>query len=230
MKVLAVDDDVDHLDLLTYALRREGYSVLTAVDGEQAVRGFESENPDIVLLDANLPKLNGFEVCRRIRLNSEIPVIMLTARDEEEDIIRGLQGGADDYLTKPFSAKQLITRMKTVLRRCQADRYREPVSELTVGDLKLDLQSHEATKDGQLVQLTPLEFRILYLLAMNAGRVIPYSRLVEYAWGYYGDYNTRDSSMLKTHISHIREKLNLRSDQKGGIRAVPGVGYSLARS
>ena len=230
MKVLAVDDDVDHLDLLTYALRREGYSVLTAVDGEQAVRGFELENPDIVLLDANLPKLNGFEVCRRIRLNSEIPVIMLTARDEEEDIIRGLQGGADDYLTKPFSAKQLVTRMKTVLRRCRTDRYQEPASELTVGDLKLDLQSHEATKDGKLVQLTPLEFRILYLLAMNAGRVIPYSRLVEYAWGYYGDYNTRDSSMLKTHISHIREKLNLRSDQKGGIRAVPGVGYSLARS
>ena len=230
MKVLAVDDDVDHLDLLTYALRREGYSVLTAIDGEQAVRGCESENPDIVLLDANLPKLNGFEVCRRIRLNSETPIIMLTARDEEEDIIRGLQGGADDYLTKPFSAKQLVTRMKTVLRRCRTDRYQEPASELTVGDLKLDLQSHEAIKDGKLVQLTPLEFRILYLLAMNAGRVIPYSRLVEYAWGYYGDYNTRDSSMLKTHISHIREKLNLRSDQKGGIRAVPGVGYSLARS
>ena len=142
MKVLAVDDDVDHLDLLTYALRREGYSVLTAIDGEQAVRGCESENPDIVLLDANLPKLNGFEVCRRIRLNSETPIIMLTARDEEEDIIRGLQGGADDYLTKPFSAKQLVTRMKTVLRRCSTDRYQESASELAVGDLKLDLQSH----------------------------------------------------------------------------------------
>ncbi len=230
MKVLIVDDDLDHLDLLTYALRREGYTVLSAADGEQAVRGCETERPDIMLLDANLPKLNGFEVCRRIRFDSETPIIMLTACDKEDDILRGLQVGADDYITKPFSAKQLIARMKTVLRRYQADPYREPVSQLQVGDLRLDLQSHEAVKDGHPVQLTPLEFRILYLLAMNAGRVIPHARLIEYAWGYYGDYNTHDSSMLKTHICHIREKLNLRADQQGGIRAVPGVGYSLARA
>lgn len=225
MKVLVVEDDVDLLDLTTYALRREGYTVLAAIDGQQGLHRWESDNPDIVLLDANLPKLNGFEVCRRIRHESATPVIMLTARDDEEDIVRGLQLGADDYVTKPFSAKQLTARMKAVLRRCQTDPYRQAVSQLTVGDLYLDLQSHEASKAGKLVQLTPLEFRILYMLAMNEGRVIPYSRLVEYAWGY----DSGDANLLKTHICHIRKKLGLPPNKEGGIRAVPGVGYSLAR-
>ena len=225
MKVLLVEDDLDLLDLTTYALRREGYSVLAAVDGQQALQRWEEETPDIILLDVHLPKLNGFEVCRRIRAESETPIIMLTARSEEEDIVRGLQVGADDYVTKPFSAKQLSARMKAVLRRCRSDPYREPVSELRVGDLVLDLQSHEAIKGGRSIQLTPLEFRILYMLAMNAGRVIPYSRLVEYAWGYDGGR----SNLLKTHICHIRKKLGLSASQRDGIRAVPDVGYSLAR-
>src|SRR6266487_1910713 len=137
MKVLVVDDDVDLLDLTTYALRREGYSVFAAVDGQQALHRWESENPDIVLLDVNLPKLNGFEVCRRIRHESETPIIMLTARDEEEDIVRGLQLGADDYVVKPFSAKQLTARMKAVLRRCRTDPYRDAVREVRAGDLVL---------------------------------------------------------------------------------------------
>jgi DNA-binding response OmpR family regulator len=229
VKVLAVDDDVYQLDLLTYALRREGYTVLTAIDGEQALRACEAEDPALVLLDANLPKLNGFEVCRQIRRTSEVPIILVTARHDEEDILRGLQLGADDYVTKPFSAKQLVTRMKTILRRCQADRYQEPVSELTVGDLRLDLHSYEVTKAGRPVQLTPLEFRILYLLAMNAGRVVPYARLLEYTWGYYGEYGTGNSSMIKTHIYQIRQKLELHAEQPGGIKAVRGVGYSLSR-
>src|SRR5438045_1799781 len=121
----------------------------------------------------------------------------LTARDEEEDILRGLQIGADDYMTKPFSAKQLAARMKAVMRRCQTDPYRQPASEVRVADLVLDLQSHEVTKAGKPVQLTRLEFRILYMLALNEGRIIPYSRLIEYAWGYYDEGN---SNLLKTHI------------------------------
>jgi DNA-binding response OmpR family regulator len=225
MKVLVADDDADLLDLMSYALRREGYTVLAAIDGQQALRRWESENPDIMLLDINLPKVNGFEVCRRIRRDSEMPIIMVTSRDEEEDAVRGLQLGADDYVTKPFSVKLLANRMRTVLRRCQTDRYHQPVSEVRVRDLVLDLQSHEVTKAGKAVQLTPLEFRILYMLAMNEGRVIPYSRLVEYAWGYDGG----DSSLLKTHICHIRTKLGLATNQRDGIKAVPGVGYSLAR-
>src|SRR5436190_6077278 len=166
MKVLVVEDDVDLLDLTTYGLRREGYSVLPAVDGAQALHRWESDRPDIILLDGNLPKVNGFEVCRRIRQECETPIIMLTARDEEEDVLRGLNLGADDYIAKPFSMKQLAARMKTVLRRCSTDPYRQAVSVLRVGDLTLDLQSHETVKGGEAVQITPLEFRILYMLAM----------------------------------------------------------------
>src|SRR6266567_4740718 len=177
MKVLVVDDDVDLLDLMTYALRREGYNVLAAVDGQQALQRWESESPDIVLLDGNLPKIDGFEVCRRIRHESKTPIIMLTARDEEEDLV-------------------------------------------------LDLQSHEVTKAGKPVQLTRLEFRILYMLALNEGRIIPYSRLIEYAWGYYDEGK---SNLLKTHICHIRKKLALAPSGKRGIKAVLGVGYSLSR-
>jgi len=181
---------------------------------------------DIVLLDGGLPKMNGFEVCRQIRNDSDTPVIMLTARDEEEDVLRGFRVGADDYVAKPFSPKQLVARMKAVLRRCEPDPYQQAVSEVREGDLILDLQSHEATKASKRIQLTPLEFRIAYMLAMNAGRVVPYSRLIEYAWGYDGG----DSSLLKTHICHVRQKLNLSSDGAGCIKAVPGVGYRLERS
>jgi len=226
MKVLIADDDADLLDLMAYALRREGYTVLAAINGQQALQRYEAENPDIVLLDVTMPKLNGFEVCRRIRQEAATPIIMLTARDEEEDIVRGLQLGADDYVVKPFSAKQLTARMKAVLRRCRTDGYREPVSQLRAGDLVLDLQSYQVTKEGKRVQLTPLEFRILYMLAMNEGRVVPYSRLVEYAWGY----DSGDANLLKTHICHIRKKLGLSTDQQGGVRAVAGVGYTLTRS
>jgi DNA-binding response OmpR family regulator len=225
MNVLVIEDDVDLVDLLTYALRRDGYTVSAALDGQQGLQRWEADKPDIMILDANLPRIDGFEVLRRVRVDATTPVIMLTGRDDEEDIVRALRVGADDYVTKPFSAKQLSARMKAVLRRSQADPYRQPISELRLGDLVLDRPAHQATRSGEPIQLTPLEFRIFYLLAMNVGRVIPYSRLVEYAWGYDGG----DSSLLKTHICHIREKLGLSSGRAGnGIRAVPGVGYSLA--
>jgi DNA-binding response OmpR family regulator len=226
MKVLLVDDDVDLLDLMTYALRREGYTVLAAVDGQQALSRWEADAPDIVLLDGNLPKLDGFEVCRRIRHASRTPVIMLTGRDEEADVVRGLQYGADDYVTKPFSAKQLAARMAAVLRRCEATPYEQPAREVRVGDLVLELQSHEVTRGGKPVRLTPLEFRVLYMLAMNEGRVVPYSRLVEYAWGYYDEHT---SNLLKTHICHVRKKLGLGAGPRGGIASVLGVGYRLTR-
>jgi DNA-binding response OmpR family regulator len=225
VKVLLVEDDVDLLDLTTYALRREGYEVVAAVNGQQALARWEAERPDIILLDGNLPGLNGFEVCRRIRQAGATPIVMLTARDQEEDLVRGLQLGADDYVTKPFSAKQLVARMTAVLRRSQADSYTQATREVRAGDLVLDLQSHEATKAGRAVQLTVLEFKRRYMLALNEGRVIPYSRLVEYAWGYDGG----DANLLKTHISHIRDKLGIGRDEPGGIRAVAGVGYSLVR-
>jgi two-component system response regulator MtrA len=186
---------------------------------------WEAERPDLVLLDGILPKVDGFEVCRRVRHASETPVILLTARDEEADVLRGLQLGAGDYVTEPFSARVLAARMRTVLRRLKKS---EPArAQLQVGDLTLDLHSHEVTKGGTPVQLTPLEFRILYLLALNAGRVVPYARLVEYAWGY-ADEGT--SGLLKTHLSHLRKKLALPAAGPGSVKAVLGVGYSLARA
>jgi len=226
MKVLLVEDDPDLLDITTYALRRAGFNVLAAADGQQALHRIETEHPDIVLLDINLPKLNGFDVCHRIRQDHDMAIIMLTARLDEDDIVRGLQLGADDYVVKPFSAKQLIARMKAVLRRGRSDSLSQPQSEVRAGDLHLDLQAHRATKAGVRVQLTPLEFRLLHMLAMNEGRVIPYSRLVEYGWGYEGG----DSSLLKTHIYHIRRKLRLSPKQSDGIRAVPRIGYSFGRN
>src|SRR6266545_1732953 len=221
MKALVVDDDVDLLDLTTYALRREGYTVLPAVDGAHALQRFENEAPDIILLDANLPRLNGFEVCRRIRQQSETPIIMLTARDDEEDVVRSLQLGADDYVTKPFSAKQLAARMKAILRRAAVDRFDQAVNCVEAGDLRLELTSHEVTRRGEPVELTAIEFRVVFLLAANMGRVIPYARLVEYAWGYDGG----DASLLKTHVCHIREKLGMPLGTRTGIKSVAGVGY-----
>jgi DNA-binding response OmpR family regulator len=224
MNVLVVEDDADHLDLLTYALRREGFNVSSAVDGTQAVEKWQETRPDMVLMDANIPKLNGLEVCRKIRHEGRTPVIMVTARDEEEDVMRAFRYGADDYVVKPFSVKQLVARMKAVLGRTNAEPFKQTSGELMIGNVVLDLQSHVAKRDGVEVQLTRLEFRIFSMLAANPGRVIPYSRLVEYAWGYDGG----DSSLLKTHICHIREKLPLSDRKDRGIRSVPGVGYSIA--
>ena len=225
MKVLIVDDDTDLLDVMTYALRREGYDVVGAADGLQALDRMRSDLPDFVILDVRLPRLNGFEVCRRIRHISEVPIIMLSARSEEPEILRGLQLGADDYIIKPFSLKQLAARIETIMRRCRSDHFRRTASEVRAGNLVLRLQSYEALRDGELIQLTPLEFRILYILAMNEGQIIPYARLVDYAWGYEGG----DASLLKTHVCHIRQKLRLPAEGEGAIRALPTVGYSLVR-
>src|SRR5918912_1485407 len=154
MKVLLVDDDNDLLDLLHYALRREGYQVVTASDGAQGLARWRAEQPDLVLLDGNLPKLDGFEVCRQIRHEATTPVIMLTARGEEADVVRGLQLGADDYVTKPFSAKQLVARMQAVLRRARRDLVPPPAREVRAGELVLDLTAHQVTRAGRSVALT----------------------------------------------------------------------------
>jgi len=225
MKAFIVDDDRDLLDVMTYAFRREGYEVTGATDGLQALDRLRADEPDIVVLDVRLPRLNGFEVCRRIRHVSEVPIIMVTSRSEEHDVLRGLELGADDYVTKPFSLKQLAARMETVLRRCKTDPYRQAKSIVRAGDLTLSLQSYEVTRGTMSVQLTPLEFRILYLLAMNEGQIIPYARLVDYAWGYEGG----DANLLKTHICHVRQKLQIPLEGPGSIRALATVGYSLVK-
>ncbi len=230
MKVLVAEDDRDLLDLLSYWFGRGGYTLVPATDGEQAVQRWRTHEPDLLLLDINLPKLNGFEVCRRVREDSATPVIMLSARTDEADILRAFQLGADDYVTKPFSPKQLQARMQAVLRRTQSDKYTQVVSTLRVGDLELDVQTYAVTMAGESTQLTPLEFRILFMLAMNAGRLVPYARLVEYAWRFDPELDGQDANLLKSHVSHIRRKLGLPNQQQLDIQAVSRVGYRLTKS
>lgn len=225
MKALIVDDDRDLLDVMTYAFRREGYEVIGATDGLQALDRLRTDEPDIILLDLRLPHLNGFEVCRRIRENADTPIIMVSGRGDEHNVLRGLRLGADDFVVKPFSLKQLAARMETVLRRCRTDPYQRVARTIRAGDLELSLETYEATRCGVSVELTPLEFRILQILAMNEGHVIPYARLVDHAWGYEGG----DANLLKTHICHIRQKLRLPLEGEGSIRALPTVGYSLVK-
>ena len=233
MKILVADDDADLLDVTTYALRREGYNIVTATDGQQAVDRHLDERPDLVLLDVGLPRMNGFDVCRRIRESAATPIIMLTARNDDDNVVQGFLTGADDYVTKPFSHRQLAARIRAVLNRTHGGLTPEPEGDLTVGSLRLDLHSHEVNIRGErIVRLTPLEFRVLYMLAINEGRVVSSSRLVEYAWGYDGG----EASLVKTHISHVRQKLGIDKDRPGQdqpgdirIRTVPWVGYSLTR-
>jgi DNA-binding response OmpR family regulator len=227
MKALIIDDDAEMLDLLSFGLGRAGYNVTGATDGEQGIRRWRSEEPDIVLVDINLPRLNGFEVCRRIRENSTTPIIVLSARLGEADVVRALRLGADDYVGKPFSHRQLRARMEAVLRRSKGELAPRLSGELRVGELVLDSQTYRVSFQGEPIQLTRVEFRILYILAANLGRIVPYSRLFEYGWGYDVEICGRDAALLKAHVSHVRDKLGLRSGGPLSITNMRGVGYSL---
>jgi two-component system, OmpR family, response regulator RegX3 len=222
MKVLLAEGDLDLLDLLSYALRREGYEVVAAADGLQALSRWESEQPDLLVLAADLEKVSGLEICRGIRRASAVPVILHAEVENKQRVIAGLDSGADDFIRQPFDVAELLARMRAVLRRRHGE-LRADASELRVGDIFLDLESHQARCRGASVQLTPLEFRILSLLMMNPGRIVPSARVFQYAWGY----DSVETRVLKTHISHIRRKLGLPTDGPGSIRAVSSVGYRL---
>jgi DNA-binding response OmpR family regulator len=223
MKILLVDDEPDVLELVSRTLARAGYEILTAPDGERALELVTASRPDLVVLDVLLPGIDGFEVCRRIRLDSQVPIVMLTARDEEEDVMRGFRLGVDDYVTKPFSARLLAARVAAVLRRTAQAKGRQRVDHVRAGALDLDLQSFEVRKDGHQIRLTALELRILHILMANKGRVVPYDRLIEYAWGHEGG----SPSHLKIRICSIRKKLGLPVSGEAGIKAVVGTGYTL---
>ncbi len=226
MAVLLVDDDRDLVDVLTYILRREGYEITTAFDGEQGWARFEKETPELVILDANMPGLDGMEVCRRIREVSKAPVIMLTARTDEADIVQALGLGADDYITKPFSPRQLVARVKAVLRRAQSF---TPSTggggeELTAGELTLDLRTRTLRRAGEEVRLTPLEYKIIHYLMVNRGRVLTNTAIVEHVWGFPGDGN---EDLVKVHVHRVRQKLERDPQNPEYVKTVPGVGYML---
>jgi DNA-binding response OmpR family regulator len=224
MRVLIADDDRDITEIISFSLRRYGYQVLIASDGQQALELAERDHPDVVILDVMMPKIDGYEVCRRLRLASHIPIIMLTAKDEENDKVFGLDVGADDYLTKPFSHKELLARIRAVLRRAQNDLPAITPPLLRVGKLILDASRHIVTSDERPIDLTPTEFQLLRCLMVNQDRVVSHDSLLSYAWGANFDGETE---MLKVHIRHLREKLENDPSSPELIVTVRGVGYRL---
>ena len=219
-KILIVDDDKNICELLRLYLEREDFNVVIANDGVKAVEMFAAESPDMVLLDIMLPKLDGWQVCREIRKNSDKPIIMLTAKGETFDKILGLELGADDYVVKPFDAKEVVARVKAVLRRTSAGQG-DAVKEVRYDKLVVNLTNYELKVDGKIVDTPPKELELLYHLASNPNRVFTRDQLLDEVWGfeYYGDSRTID-----VHVKRLREKLSGASD-KWELKTVWGVGY-----
>jgi DNA-binding response OmpR family regulator len=221
--ILLVDDEDSIQKLLAYPLEREGYRVLQARDGEEALERFGSERVDLVVLDIMLPKLDGLEVCKRLRAESEVPIIMLTARDDELDKVLGLELGADDYITKPFSIREFRSRVRALLRRAAVSRQVDEDGELISAEgLTIDLARRLVDVEGKRVQLTYVEFELLRILASNPGRVYSRRMLLEALWGG-ADY--REPRTIDVHIRHLREKLERDPADPEYILTVRGVGY-----
>jgi DNA-binding response OmpR family regulator len=221
-KVLVVDDDRVLADLVAFALRREGYQVIQAYDGKTALHRWTAESPDIIVLDINIPQPDGFAICQRIRAQADTPIIMLTVRDEEDDIVRGLKLGADDYVTKPFSPRQLVARVQAVLRRAG----KSPTPGVRqAGELTLDAGRREVCigKEGAPISLTPLECRLLECLIINAGHVLTIDAIVDYVWGPEG----ADRDMLRQLVHRLRSKIEPDPSAPIYIETVPGLGYGL---
>ena len=222
-RILLVDDEQSVQTLLAYPLRKEGYEVVAALDGREALERLREHSFDLVVLDLMLPHVDGFEVCRQVRARSSVPIIMLTARAEEIDKVLGLELGADDYITKPFSVREFRSRVKAVLRRAALSRPDETFEEpLEDGDLRIDFERRAVSLAGEDVRLTYVEFEILAALARNPGRVYNRMVLLERVWG---DASYRDPRTVDVHIRHLREKLETEPKRPELIHTVRGVGY-----
>lgn len=228
MAILIVEDEPDLLDILCFTLRREGHDVIAAHNGAAGLELWRNKRPNLVLLDVDLPKVDGWEVCKQIRKESNTPIIMLTASNNEGDIVKGLDLGADDYITKPFSHKQLVSRIRAVLRRAKDDpeQPQKGWQTITAGDLKLDPQWRTVVRDDEAIRLTPMEFKLLYELVMHEGQVLPHQILTDRVWGYEG---VDDASLLKGHIRNLRRKLEMDSSDPVYIHTVAGIGYTFRR-
>ena len=221
-RILVVEDDHKTADLVRLYLERDGYQVLTAHDGSEGLDIAGEWKPDLVVLDLLLPGFNGMEVCRTLRNESEVPIIMLTALSTEQDKLGGLDLGADDYMTKPFSPKELVARVRAVLRRTIEDSiYRGP-SEVERGELKIDFQQHNVKVRGKDVHLTPTEFRILAALVREPGRVFSRSQLVDRALGY--DFEGMDRT-VDVHVLNLRRKIEVDANRPQYVMTVYGMGY-----
>ena len=224
-KVLVVDDEESFVDALSVGLRGEGFLVHVARDGLEALKVFDDVQPDLVLLDVMLPRMSGLDVCRELRARSSVPILMVTARDAELDAVLGLELGADDYITKPYSLRELVARVRAALRRSQTMSGLDEVlsrTTLDVGDVSLDPDRHEVMVRGQHVHLPLKEFELLEALMSNAGRVVTRDSLIDQVWGpdYVGDTKTLD-----VHIKRLRARLEENPAQPTRIATVRGVGY-----
>jgi two-component system, OmpR family, response regulator RegX3 len=222
--VLVVEDESALADSIAYSLSREGYKVLTAADGEKALERFRAERPSIVLLDLMLPKLSGLDVCRAIRAESQVPIVILTAKDSEADKVAGLELGADDYVTKPFSMRELVSRVRAHLRRVEMSTPpRAPIpGKLAGGPVEMDPERHEVLVRSEPVSLTPKEFELLELLLTRKGRLLTRQYLIDEVWGpdYVGDTKTLD-----VHVKRLRARVEEDRHEPRLIVTVRGVGY-----
>lgn len=223
-RILVVEDEASLADTVRYNLEREGYAVAVASDGRRALDRFRVESPSLVILDLMLPELSGLDVCRQIRQISNVPIIMVTAKDSEADKVAGLEIGADDYVTKPFSTAELVSRVRALLRRRELDREPRSRSELRVGGIVVDLARHAVTVDGRDVELTPSEFRLLLLLADEPERAFTREQIMEHLWRtpYVGDTRACDA-----HVSNLRRKVERDPSHPERIVTVREIGYKL---
>ena len=220
MKILIADDDRELSEILNFALTRAGFEVVSALDGIEALEMAESEQPALVLLDWSMPRLEGLEVCRRLRERSSVPIIMLTVRNHEDDVLRAFEAGADDHVAKPFSPKQLVARIRAALRRAGPG----AGGELSSGTLRLDPVRHAVIRpDVAPINLTPLEFRLLHVLAQNRDQVMSPEAIVEQVWGHDEPFGGR--TLLKGLVRRVRAKVDVDPDQPSLIKTVAGVGY-----
>jgi DNA-binding response OmpR family regulator len=221
-RILLVDDEQPVQKLLSFPLEKEGYEVVPALDGQEALTRFENERFDLVVLDIMLPKMDGLEVCRRMRAKSSVPIIMLTAKAEEIDKVLGLEIGADDYITKPFSMREFRSRVRAALRRAEMGQLDADDEPLDRGDLHIDMAKRSTELNGEPVQLTYVEFEILSVLARHPGRVYTRDMLLDRIWG---DSAFRDQRTIDVHIRHLREKLEQDPRIPEYLLTVRGVGY-----
>jgi len=225
-RILVVDDEQAVLDLLVYNLSRAHYEVLTATDGRQALDLAHQAAPDLVLLDLMLPEIDGLDVCRELRRSSQVPVIFITARGEEVDRVVGLELGADDYVVKPFSMRELVARVRAVLRRARPDEGDKGTVLSGPGNLRLDVEQHVVTVNSKPLELTRLEFDLLQTLLINPDRVLTRDRLLEQVWGY--DFSG-DTRAVDSAVKRLRAELRAADPQADAIEAVRGLGYKYNR-
>jgi DNA-binding response OmpR family regulator len=225
-KILIVEDDANLLDTLAYNLRKEQYEVVTAADGETALQLAKNENPDLILLDIMLPGLNGLEVCRILRKEMTVPVLMLTARNEEIDKIMGLEIGADDYMTKPFSMRELLARIRAMIRRASMTAPQTAVEKtIRIDNLVIDTARHNAVIDGKELGMSPKEYDLLVFLAENRELVFNREQLLEKVWGY--DY-AGDTRTVDVHVRWLRQKIEADPSRPEKLITVRGAGYKMA--